>query len=295
MSAEIKSCLICKNTVGFLGEKEGLLDQRHYKYFHCDACRFSFISNPRTDYGTVYSKEYYAGKGADPIVNYTYELENPSSTIRYYEWQGLVTLFKKLLPEGGRWLDFGCGTGGLIRFAKKQGIDCVGFDEGYGAELARLKNIPVLTEHELKASGQKFDFVSAIEVIEHSPDPLAMLRLIRSVLKPGGILFLTTGNAKPWRKRLLQWRYASIPDVHISFFEPKTLALAFQKTGFLARENSFSMGFAHIIKFKVLNTLGVKNRHFFIDSFPWYLMSKIADLRYHVSKQPYAVAVEENE
>jgi hypothetical protein len=42
------------------------------------------------------------------------ELQNASDTIRHYEWKGLYAAFHQLCPGGGRWLDYGCGVGGLV-------------------------------------------------------------------------------------------------------------------------------------------------------------------------------------
>ena len=72
--------------------------------------------------------------------------------------------------------------------------------------------------------------ITAIEVLEHVVDPVDALRQIARLLKPGGVLFLTTGNARPFRNRLSQWRYV-IPEIHVSFFEPQTLGLAMQTAG----------------------------------------------------------------
>jgi SAM-dependent methyltransferase len=289
--AAVHSCPICLNEARFIGKRPGRLDNREYTYFHCASCHFSFINNPRTDYENIYSEAYYRGRGADPMVDYVYELEKPDLTIRNYESRGVFSIFNELVPHGGRWLDFGCGVGGLVAFAKRRGIDIVGFEEGWGAQAGRLKNIPILTANELKAEESKFDFVSAIEVMEHTVDPLAVLKLIRSILKPGGVFFLTTGNSKPWRGRLLDWVYTACPEVHVSFFEPETLALAFQKAGFEAKQGRFFGGLADVIKFKVLKAMRVKNIHPLIDILPWRLISTIVDSRHRISEQPYAVAI----
>lgn len=294
MIADVEGCPICSNEVVFIGRKAGRLDSREYTYFHCNSCHFSFISNPRTDYENIYSDEYYNGLGADPMVDYLYELEKPELTIRNYEWQGIRSIFNELAPNEGRWLDFGCGAGGLVAYAGQHGLDVVGFEEGWGAQAGRLKGISILSADQLKAEEGKFDFVSAIEVIEHAVEPLATLKLIRSLLRPGGIFFLTTGNAKPWRGRLLEWPYTACPDVHISFFEPESLAFALQKTGFEVRRGMFLDGFVGVIKYKVLKTLRIRNMHPFIDILPWRLMSSIVDLRHQVSKMPIGVAINHN-
>jgi 2-polyprenyl-3-methyl-5-hydroxy-6-metoxy-1,4-benzoquinol methylase len=283
-------CRICAGETRLIGTKRGRLDDRMYVYHHCNACHFSFIANPRTDYEQLYSEEYYKGRGADPSVDYFYELEHPATSIRTYEWQGICSIFSTLLPAGGRWLDFGCGSGGMVSYALQRGFDITGSEEGWGAQAGRLKGIPILTAQELNALPGAFDFVTAIEVMEHTVDPLAVLRTIRSVLKPGGILFLTTGNAQPWRQKLLQWGYTACPEVHIGFFEPGTLALAFEKTGFEARPGVFHAGLVDVIRYKVLKELGFKNRHLLMDILPWRLLSAIVDRRHQVSRQPYAIA-----
>ena len=70
--------------------------------------------------------DYYAGAGADPLVDYVGEIEYPAETIRIYEWRGLMSVVAALVPlrPETRWLDFGCGTGGLVRHCRNAlGVD----------------------------------------------------------------------------------------------------------------------------------------------------------------------------
>src|SRR5262245_66331180 len=112
-----EACRICGAATVEVGAKKGTLRPTDFHLHHCPGCRYSFVANPWTDYAAIYSADYYAGKGADPTVDYVFELDNPADTIRQYEWRGLLRIAESLVPVGPetRWLDFGCGHGGLGR------------------------------------------------------------------------------------------------------------------------------------------------------------------------------------
>ena len=290
-----RSCPICGGPARVSGSRIGAYKDQEFLYFGCESCHFSFVGNPWVEFDKIYSKEYYEGKGVDPAVDYLFELENENSCIRRYEWEGLCEIVSHLFPRDTkklRWLDYGCGHGGLVRHARQyRDQDCIGFDEGYIADISRERGIPILKKDDLGKLKSSFDLVTAIEVIEHVMDPLAFLREVRSLLKPGGIFFLTTGNAQPWRNRIPQWSYASVPEVHVSFFEPGTLAVAMEKTGFKAEYRGYIPGFSAVIKFKVLKTLRRRYASTVLDLLPWGIIARVVDARHGVTRHPIGIAV----
>jgi SAM-dependent methyltransferase len=274
-----------------LGRQKGILDGRDFLIRTCSACHFSFVQNSRTDFENIYDENYYRGRGADPMVDYVYEVQNASRTVRNYEWNGIKRIFEQLCPGGGRWLDYGCGAGGLVKSAVAAGFDAIGFEEGWAADLGRSSGTPILHSNELDGHIGAFSFVSAIEVLEHISDPVDALSKIRKLLKPGGILFITTGNAQPWRGDLLSWGYTKCPDVHVSFYEPYSLSCCMQRAGFEPKHSPNLDGFVDIIKFKVLKTLRVRDMSRIIDALPWGAIAALVDARHKVSKQPFGVAI----
>ncbi len=222
------------------------------------------------------------------MVDYRYELAEPVRTIRQYEWQGLTSIVERLLGGlgGVRWLDFGAGNGGLVRHVlQTTSASAQGFEEGAIAAEARAVGIPMLTAAELEQAPARFDVVTAIEVLEHTLDPLAELRRIRSLLAPGGLLLLTTGNAAPFAARLTQWSYV-IPEIHISFFEPRTLVRALGSSGFRPGPMPSGTGFDDVLKFKVLKNLRIRRRNAMTDRIPARPLAAAADRKTRLSRHP---------
>ena len=108
--------------------------------------------------------------------------------------------------EGLRILDIGCGGGLLCEPMARLGATVVGVDAAAG-------NIPVAEVHAkqsgldidyrvgtaeaLAQSGETFDVVLNMEVVEHVADPLAYLTACHDLLKPGGLHICSTLNRNP--------------------------------------------------------------------------------------------------
>jgi SAM-dependent methyltransferase len=279
------SCVICGSPATITGSARSF-SKRTFELARCSTCRFSFVVDPPTDLEGLYDKEYYRGTGADPSVDYERELDDPR-TVRVYEWRGLLKIIDSLRGglSGIRWLDYGCGLGGLVRYARQRGIEIYGFDEGYAADRMRQEGIPLLTAGELDAAAGSFDVITAVEVVEHFADPMPALRQIATLLSPGGLFFLTTGNAEPFRGRLETWPYVQ-PDVHLSFFEPGTLEFAFRSVGLEPSFPGFVPGYTDLMRYKVLKNLRLKRRHALEGLVPWPLVARAADRRYRLSAHP---------
>jgi SAM-dependent methyltransferase len=282
------TCRVCGGESVGVGEVTSPYSQRHYQLRRCPSCRFAYVANPWLEMDAIYDEAYYRGRGADPLVDYLTEAAHPETTVRGYEWRGILARVASLITVGARtsWLDFGCGAGGLVQYLRGAGIPgAVGFEPGWAASWLSQQSIPVVTDRDLDQSAGRFDVVTAIEVIEHAVDPVAELKRIRAVLRPGGLLFLTTGNAAPFRDRLTSWRYVT-PDVHISFFEPETLAGALRTAGFEPGFPGFGPGWADIIRFKTLKSLRRHQRSRLEALVPWSFASRAIDRRLALSAQP---------
>jgi len=107
LSADALRCRVCGAQVDVIGKKSGNFIRRDFFVTTCSGCGFSSVANPVEDLGALYSQDYYAGRGADPLVDYMYELDHPTTTIRICEWSGIRKNVESLLGDlsGVRWLD----------------------------------------------------------------------------------------------------------------------------------------------------------------------------------------------
>lgn len=286
------TCKICQGATEVIGEKRGTLAKRTFRLRRCRDCHFAFVEDPWVDYAAIYDAAYYDGRGADPLVDYHFELADPGRTIRRYEWSGIVEVVGRLtaLSAETRWLDFGCGNGGLVRHARATvGCQAIGYEEGAIAAEGRKAGIPIVDRADLQGREGTFEVVTAIEVLEHVTEPLEVLGQIRRLLRPGGVFFYTTGNALPQRDRLLAWSYF-VPEIHISLYEPSSMQVALERAGFEPRQLGYVPGWDKITAFKVLKNLRRRRATALDRAVPWRALTPVINRRYGVYDFPVGFA-----
>jgi SAM-dependent methyltransferase len=282
------NCRVCGSEATLVASIHGSYSGRDFSLARCAGCGYAFIADPWLDFEQIYDERYYAGRGADRLLDYSYELDHPEETVRSYEWRGIASVVRHLAGPlaDRRWIDFGCGNGGLVRYLRKhEAVDAMGYEEGAIAGRAADMGIPVSGRAALEGWSGTADVVSAIEVLEHTYDPVAELKTMRTLLRPGGLLFVTTGNALAHARHLEKWRYV-VPEIHISFFEPRTLERAMIDAGFRADFRSLGEGLDDILTYKVMKNLKVRRRSALTDALPRRPIGAIADRLERLSEHP---------
>lgn len=103
----------------------------------------------------------------------------------------LVNVFRER-TEGQLWVDVGCGTGNVLKYAHKHFAQAVGFDVSVGMlRLAQERgcNVGLGDAQALPISSGSADVASAYSVLHHLFDPVEAIREAYRVLKPGGYFY----------------------------------------------------------------------------------------------------------
>jgi 2-polyprenyl-3-methyl-5-hydroxy-6-metoxy-1,4-benzoquinol methylase len=193
--------------------------------------------------------------------------------------------------EGKKVIDIGCYLGGFCKELKVKKPDAEVYGIDYfedHIELAKILNrgvdihFDVMSVYSMKYPDSYFDCVTFQEIIEHLSNPNDALREINRVLKPEGILVISTNNVYYLAylvssvrqeyvgiiKHILKRNYRPSPVVysqnvewhrHIFCWNLPTLYTLLKENGFEYLEHCFEGGFRH------------KLSRFFFETFAPYL------------------------
>jgi SAM-dependent methyltransferase len=140
----------------------------------------------------------------------------------------------RLRGNGEKVLDIGCGDGGFLRRATELGWDAWGVEPDAKA-LTRLSGLRVLQGSlpNIPLPDASFDFITLSHVIEHLHDPVAALKEIYRLLKPGGKVWIATPNIESLGHRLFGATWIGIQSpTHLVLFNRRALRHAFASAGF---------------------------------------------------------------
>ncbi|MEO6871051.1 MAG: methyltransferase domain-containing protein [Chthoniobacterales bacterium] len=157
-------------------------------------------------------------------------------------WKRRARLLAKFQP-GGRLLDVGTGDGRFLQTCAELGYQVPGTEVSQaGADYARRRGLDVWMGQivDLELPRDHFDVVTIWHVLEHVPDPRAVLQKVHSLLKTRGILFVAVPNEENFflRDRFGKARGSPFDplrfggEIHLTYFRPAPLRTTLSAAGF---------------------------------------------------------------
>lgn len=199
----------CEEVRGFALPPSG----KFIDYFLCNQCGFCFAPELHAwsfdDFGKFIYNDGYE------LVDPDYKQVRPQANAQLIDH--LFAGSKTLL----RHLDYGGGSGLLSSILCSKGWDSTTYDPFVNSDV-RVDDLG------------DYDLVTAFEVFEHVTDIGGLLRNLRTLCKPDGLVLFSTllsdGEVVPGEK--LAWWYAGPRNGHISLFSAKSLHLCMHSSGF---------------------------------------------------------------
>lgn len=236
----IDRCQLCGSE-----RRQQLFQEPPFAVVRCESCQLVYVT-PRLCADAllaVYGEDYWRSDNPKMHGYADYQREADLYLRTYRRRLGLV---RRFLPAKARVLDVGCAAGYFLRVVQPLGHDVHGVElstaiakEAIAALGKDRVHIGTLEDAvaAMDYKPQSFDLVSLWDVIEHIPNPQAVLHRIRELMKPTGRLLLETQNVASLWARLLgpRWHHYKHHE-HLYHFTPATIRRLLDDCGFRVLE-----------------------------------------------------------
>jgi SAM-dependent methyltransferase len=220
------------------------LEKDEYHYVRCRRCGLVYVTPRLRNHPQQQDRCYQLAMEASSEA--VVELDRNSRRMK-----SLTRAARSYFPykRKGILLDVGCGFGAFLEAAKSIGW------KACGVEVASLPASIAARCHDVfhgylsdaPYEPNSFDVVRLNNVIEHAPSPRALVRDIERVLRPGGLLYISTPNVDSFglASQRARWNYVGGQD-HIYLLGVKTLTRLLGTEGFeVIRVNTRGIQLTH--------------------------------------------------
>ena len=219
----VVECPLCesKTIKRKLEVKDYSFSGEFFNVFECKECLVSFtepkLSKEKLE--TYYNKEKY----------HSYQKKNDVFSLVYKFIQKINNRYKlNILKRLGikSLLDYGSGSGNFVNFCNKNGLHAEGYEP-------INKITEEKTHHDInRVKNKKYDCVTLWHVLEHTKDPIAVLKFVKGVLNKSGRIIVALPNKDSYDNTYYgkTWAGYDVPR-HQYHFNPKSLNLLLNRLG----------------------------------------------------------------
>lgn len=207
---KLEACPICsgKQFAPYLTATDYTASGETFHVEQCTSCNL-LLTNPRPEPQSApkyYSAEAYVShnRRATGIINRIYliirrfTLRTKYRTVRSFQ-------------TGKSFLDYGCGTGEFLKYARQQGNTTTGIEPSAEARQAIDKGLMVYA-HEREVNG-KFDVITLFHVLEHLYELDHTVTFLKERLQETGTIFIAVPNHESFDAQLYRnyWAAYDVP------------------------------------------------------------------------------------
>ena len=245
-------CLICRS--GNL-KTIGLVDtSKRYEVTQCRKCAMVFTL-PRPTHDELiahYSAEYFTNSKREAGYADYYSIGEMNMRNMWPSFKE----YAEFKPQvGRRMLDVGCASGAFLDEARKDGWNTKGIELSNDAVRRANKeyHLDVLGGDifDSRLSPKTFDVLTMWHILEHTIDPLAVLKRAHELLDSNGALFIELPNWNSLGRIVngMKWKQL-VPPAHLNFFNTKSMPVALEQAGF----NVVKCSTLHVAGFDILRS-----------------------------------------
>jgi len=214
-----------------------------YQALKCRKCGLAYVQDGRQP------AQVEARYDHDIYQDYLVPVDDVESKVADDLTRYFRTLAEPHVPLPARILDVGCGKGHFLARLDHDRYERYGLEPAaplarYATEHFGLQHVRATTLHAAGLQPDSFDAVSLWMVIEHVPQPAALIDDVRRVLKPGGVVIISTPNFQ-------------------SLFTSVARALAWLSLGRIKRPLARFLNTSHILGFSPHSLGGLLERQGF--------------------------------
>jgi SAM-dependent methyltransferase len=203
--------------------------------FSCSDCQVLFMDPQLSDdeIAVFYSESYYKSWGitGDKENQVSKQMKMDTFLLRLKQIQKYIS--------SGKLLDIGCATGFCLEAAKTLGYEPYGIElSEYSSRIAKKKfgNETVFNGklEDCNFKPEMFDVITMFDLIEHVRTPAQTLGRAADLLKPDGIIMITTPDNKSLSRKFMGKKWTHYKKEHFYYFD-------FQSLNYIAAKNNLEI------------------------------------------------------
>lgn len=257
------------------GQNPRLLFAGQRRIFLCPNCGLRFAGDGPGK-KNLYQQNYWkqVTSRQEKSCGYTDYLAEEEVLKKYF--RDLLAQVGKLLPNSGRVLDVGCSFGFFLEVAREKGdwqtygVDLSAEAVASAKKRLKTKNIFLGSLNQARFPNDYFDLITVFQTLEHVTDPVGLLKEAGRVLRPGGIIVITTPDAESWLAKLMGKSWFSYRHLdHLLFFNYESLSYSLKKAGFKKIQRLKDPPYWHRLDYLLNRAKYYQGNRFLLQSNQW--------------------------